>query len=718
MWNGFIQTYTTWIYHGEQLPSSSRHDDGHTLYEPIDSNVNNDDMHELLYEGFGIQNEMGEQADRENEYHQGPNEEADKFYKLLDDGKTDIYLGCKNFTKLSFTVKLYLLKTLHHWTDKSFSKLLMFLKDVLPEGETLPKSFYETKKIISNLGLKYDKIDACPFDCMLYWKEHANDETCHKCGKSRWKDFDTHSEGSTSTSPPSKKTKIPAKVIRYFPLKSRLQRLFMSNKKASDMRWHEEERIKDGKLRHPADSLVWDHFDKKYPEFARDSRNVRLGLASDCFNPFRTMSIAHSTWPVVLAVYNLPGWMCMKQPFFILSTLIPGPKGPGNDIDVYLQPLIEELKELWVEGVDTYDTSRKGMFRMHAALLWTISDFPAFANLSGWSTKGYLAYPVCLKETCSCRLKHSKKICYTGHRHFAEQYHRFRRNKASFDGTEETRCAPPMLSGTEVLHELEGISFPAFGKGDDGKGNAAQVDEMDENPMFNWRKKSIFFELPYWEHLLIRHNLDVMHIEKNICDNVLYTLMNEPGRGNDGLKSRLDLQEMQIKHSLHPQERGANKYYLPSASYTFSPLEKKIFCQALKKVKVPDGYAANISRCVKLKERKISGLKSHDSHILMQQLLPVSIRKLLPKNVCFTLVELSNFYKEFCSKTLIPAELDNLQNKIALTLCKLEMIFLPSFFDVMVHLSIHLAQEAKIAIPVQYRWMCPFERFTFFALFS
>lgn len=110
------------------------------------------------------------------------------------------------------------------------------------------------------------------------------------------------------------------------------------------------------------------------------------------------MNIAHSTWLVVLVVYNLPPWMCMKQPFFILSLLIDGPKGPGDKIDVYLQPLIEELLELWNDGVPTFDASTNQMFQMHAALMWTINDCPAFANLSGWSTKGKYECPICKKR--------------------------------------------------------------------------------------------------------------------------------------------------------------------------------------------------------------------------------------------------------------------------------------------------------------------------------
>ena len=91
----------------------------------------------------------------------------------------------------------------------------------------------------------------------------------------------------------------------------------------------------------------------------------------------------------------------------MLSLLIPGPKSPGNDIDIYLEPLVEELKVLWDLGVETYDASSNQTFQMRAALLWTISDFSAYAMLSGWSTKGKLACPCCNYRTCSTYLKHS-----------------------------------------------------------------------------------------------------------------------------------------------------------------------------------------------------------------------------------------------------------------------------------------------------------------------
>ena len=110
------------------------------------------------------------------------------------------------------------------------------------------------------------------------------------------------------------------------------------------MTWHYDKRTDDGVLRHPADFKVWKTLDEIHKSFSSEKRNVRLGLASDGFNPFENMSTSNSVWPVVPVPYNLPPWMCMKQPYFMLSLIIPGPKGPGNKIDIYLQPLVDELK--------------------------------------------------------------------------------------------------------------------------------------------------------------------------------------------------------------------------------------------------------------------------------------------------------------------------------------------------------------------------------------
>jgi hypothetical protein len=121
----------------------------------------------------------------------------------------------------------------------------------------------------------------------------------------------------------------------------------MSQHTASHMRWHANGRTKDGVLRHPIDDEAWKSFDERHPNFALDPRNVRLGLATDGFNHFGTMTSSYSTWPFILILYNLPPWLCMKQQSFILSLLILGPSSLEMDISViYLHSLISKLQEL------------------------------------------------------------------------------------------------------------------------------------------------------------------------------------------------------------------------------------------------------------------------------------------------------------------------------------------------------------------------------------
>lgn len=225
-----------------------------------------------------------------------------------------------------------------------------------------------------------------------------------------------------------------------------------------------------------------------------------------------------------------------------------------------------------------------------------------------------------------------------------------------------------------------------------------------------WKKKSIFFDLPYWEGLVLRHNLDVMHIEKNVCDSLLSTLLDIKGKSKDRLKSRKDLKVLKIRHHLYPKRKG-KRLCLPAAVHTLSKEEKKTFCKRLFDIKLPDGYGSTIGNCILIDECKIKGLKSHDYHILMQQLLTVALRGLLPKGPRFAIFQLSAYFNELCRRVIDGAKLEEMENDIAETLCMLERFFPPSFFDIMIHLTIHLGREAQRCGPVQYRWMYPFERF-------
>ena len=135
----------------------------------------------------------------------------------------------------------------------------------------------------------------------------------------------------------------------YLPMVDRLRRLFANPRDAILMTWHKSEG--NDKIRHPVDRSQWKKFDIAHRDFSNEPRNVRFALSTDGMNPFGQMRNPHSTWPVILSLYNLPPWLCHKCKYLLLTTLISGPHQPCNNIDVFLEPLLEDIKKLWEEGV-------------------------------------------------------------------------------------------------------------------------------------------------------------------------------------------------------------------------------------------------------------------------------------------------------------------------------------------------------------------------------
>ncbi|CAM8978353.1 unnamed protein product [Rhodiola kirilowii] len=201
-----------------------------------------------------------------------------------------------------------------------------------------------------------------------------------------------------------------------------------------------------------------------------------------------------------------------------------------------------------------------------------------------------------------------------------------------------------------------------------------------------------------------------MHVEKNICDSLIGTLLNIPGKTKDGLKARLDMLQMNIRTKLAPQTE-AKRTYLPPSCTTLSKSEKTSLCGCLKGVKVPYGYSSNIANLVSMKDLRLNGLKSHDYHTLIQQLLPIAIRGVMSPKVRAVVQRLCVIFSSLSAKVVDSSELDKLQDQIVVTLCQLEMFFPPSFFDIMVHLTVHLVREIQILGPVHMRWMYPFDRY-------
>ncbi|CAL9018446.1 unnamed protein product, partial [Prunus brigantina] len=140
--------------------------------------------------------------------------------------------------------------------------------------------------------------------------------------------------------------------------------------------------------------------------------------------------------------------------------------------------------------------------------------------------------------------------------------------------------------------------------------------------------------------------------------------------------------------------KGWENINLPPRLHMLTQEDKEVFCKRLLQLKLPDGYSSNISSHVSLEDCKILGLKSHDCHVLLQQLLPVALMGLLSNEPRIAIFQLCSFFNELCQKVV-------------------ERYFPPCFFDVMVHLTIHISQEALIGGPIQFCWMYPFERYSF-----
>ena len=142
----------------------------------------------------------------------------------------------------------------------------------------------------------------------------------------------------------------------------------------------------------------------------------------------------------------------------------------------------------------TFDVSSKKSFQMHTALLWTINDFPTYGDISGWSTKGALACPPSNYDSQSRWLKYGRIFSYIGHRRFLDSDHKFCKQKQSFDGHVDTRSAPIMVSRGEIMLQTDAVVDHVFGN---KTVNLPNKRKRWEEALTVWKKRSIFFTLPY-----------------------------------------------------------------------------------------------------------------------------------------------------------------------------------------------------------------------------
>ena len=147
----------------------------------------------------------------------------------------------------------------------------------------------------------------------------------------------------------------------------------------------------------------------------------------------------------------------------------------------------------------------------------------------------------------------------------------------------------------------------------------------------------------------------------------------------------------------------------PTASYVITEFEFQVFVKCIESLKTPTSYSSNLGK--HLRKKNFGGLKSHDYHVLMQQILPLALRDLMQVGPRMAVMRMSKVFHRICTKVYNPAEFESLEAEVAETMSLLEMEFPPSFFDIMTHLPYHLVQELDLCGPVSARWMYPIERY-------
>jgi hypothetical protein len=202
-----------------------------------------------------------------------------------------------------------------------------------------------------------------------------------------------------------------------------------------------------------------------------------------------------------------------------------------------------------------------------------------------------------------------------------------------------------------------------------------------------------------------------MHVKKNVCESLLGTLLNTDGKTRDHGHALANLKKMGITSELWLED-SVKGTELPTSCITLSKHEKKEFCGFLKIVKVLFGYSMNVSRLISFPDLKVApGVKSHDYHVLLTQMIAVGIQNVLPVNVREAIMIFSFFFNAIDQKVLSEEALESLEKRHYETLCFIEMYFPPAFFDISVHIITHLIKEIKLLGPVFLHQMYAYVRF-------
>ncbi|KAK1603781.1 hypothetical protein QYE76_027454 [Lolium multiflorum] len=443
----------------------------------------------------GHHREEGQEVEtpQDAETSEDPEENTKEYYEALFASQKPLHENTE-VTQLDAIARLMALKCHRNLCRDGFDELLVIVGSLLPKGHLLPQNFYYSTKLLSDLKMSSQQIHACPKGCMLFREEHADTNYCIKCNSSRYFEVDRNGDGQ------KRQTTVAKNILRYLPVLPRIQRLFMTEDTAQQMRWAVEGNRYTDKMIHPSDGTAWKNFVKKFPLKAGDPRSVAIAISTDGFNPY-------------------------------------GPKYPGKNMNVYLEPLVDDLVRGWEgRGIRTYDASKKEYFDMYVWYHTSLHDLPARALFCGWCTHGKWPCPQCRQAVTFFWLnKGGKYSCFDEARQFLERRHAYRSDVKSFKKGRVVRGPKPIpKTGTEIKAELDALKPSPDGNGFLGYGETHQ-----------WTHKPCLWKLPYFEFLELPHNIDVMHTEKNISEAIWSTIV-DTEKTKDNIKARIDQEMCQL----------------------------------------------------------------------------------------------------------------------------------------------------------------------------
>jgi hypothetical protein len=245
---GFMPGYDVWTHHGEAI-----HQRTASVAENEDDRSGDDRMDEML---DAIWPEL------ETNYEDPPTPEVQKFFDMLRALEEPLHEHT-TVSVLTFITRITSIKSKFAFSNKCYQELLSLFSDVLRSNHKMPKDMYQSKKLLSALGMEYEKIDVCNDNCMIFYNEHKNETKCLKCGKPRFIEV-VNEDGEKVT------IKTANKQLCYMPLMPRMKRLYISKKIARHMRWHKEGVRENSQVMvHSSDSESWKALDDFDPDFAR-----------------------------------------------------------------------------------------------------------------------------------------------------------------------------------------------------------------------------------------------------------------------------------------------------------------------------------------------------------------------------------------------------------------------------------------------------------------